>query len=130
MVIARLYDLDKDDHPKYDGNEFGTIQVFQCEACGALTNRVKIQKSRLTTYRVTICPNGHHCWHHEIENFLKRLKETHPKSYLNACKREIKALRRQHVKDIKNDLVGEPDMKCVVVRSLFETPRRCKHGLV
>jgi hypothetical protein len=106
----KLYDLDKGDYPKKRGSVFRSIQVFECDICGALTNKVIIGGFYPDYGIKVVCPNSTKCWHHELEIMIRWLSKPHPRSYKDELSREIKEEREKHRSEIKNDLEGNPDM--------------------
>lgn len=107
---VKLYDIEKDNYPSNRGDEFRSLQVFECGVCKALTNQVVMGGSMGYGVR-TICPNGSECWHHELEGKVELLEQPHPKSYKNALKKEIDQIRKKNKAKTKNNIKGEPDFK-------------------
>ena len=115
----RLYDLRERLYPSRRGDQFRSLQVFECWVCGAITNHVIM--GGWPGYGVrTLCPQRRECWHHELEDKIVYL-----------LKGEIVTLREEFAGHIQNDVAGAPDvsLKCAVfnVRSR-RLDGSCSHG--
>lgn len=104
----------KEDRPGGErGITFRSLQVFKCEFCGAVTNKIILAGYPGYGPRA-YCPNCSEQWHQDLEDHCERFKEPgHPKFYLRELKKEIKELKRQHKNKIENDIKGKPDFSLV-----------------
>jgi hypothetical protein len=120
-----LYDIREDRYPSKRGDEFRSLQVWECPICKARTNRVVIGGWPGTGVRA-ICPHATACWHHELEAKVALLEQPHPASYRRELEREIAALRQQHAARIRHDLVGKPNLR--LVQPVTNTFAQRAHG--
>ena len=103
-----LYDLRKDDHPDQRGDRFRSLQVFECGICGAVTNSMLMGGYPGYGLRY-YCPNGQEEWHKNLKEKIKLSRQPHPKFYNHELEKEIQEFRNKHAKDVKNDILGNPD---------------------
>lgn len=105
---VRLYDLKTPGYPDRGAGKFRSVQVFECEACGALTNLVFHAPAPI--YRViALCPHAHRKWHWELADKVQWLGQPHPARYRRELEKEIETLLSAHRDEIVNDLHGAID---------------------
>lgn len=108
----KLYDIRKHDYPNKRGDNFRSLQVFECWVCGALTNQI-IMGGSAGYGKCAICPNSANCWHNELEEQIYLLA----KALKQSCRQEaesyrekIKEIKNRYKEEIKNELIGTPDL--------------------
>lgn len=93
-----------------DRNTFPTLQVFECDICGSLTNIVYGPHKYLPRVHA-VCPSADEKWHYTIREKMEWLAERpHPKTYARELRKEINKLKREAVKKAVNRLFGNPDL--------------------
>lgn len=125
-----LYDIRKKNYPHERGDDFRSLQVFECWVCGSFTNQVVMGGSPGYGVRA-ICPQSAECWHHELEKKVKLLAQPHPKTYKAELQHEIEEIKEKKKEHIKNDIAGSPDftLKESVTNtcSFKPNPKKCTH---
>lgn len=125
-----LYDIRKRNYPNKRGDDFRSLQVFECWVCGTFTNQVVM--GGYPGYGVrAVCPQSAECWHHELEDKIKLLAQPHPQTYKAELQREIEEIKEKNKKRIKNDILGSPDFSLkqsvTNVHSFNRKSGKCTH---
>ncbi len=105
---VKLYDLREHKYPSQRGDTFRSLQIFECETCGAVTNSMLMGGYPGYGLRY-YCPNSQENWHKELQEMIKLSSQPHPKFYKDELKKEIEGHRKKHKDDVKNDILGNPD---------------------
>lgn len=127
---TQLYDIREHNYPNQRGDHFRSLQVFECDICGAITNVVMLGGWPSLGLR-TACPHSGKCWHHELQITIEDLENGPYRGYEEDFKLILQKLRDQLRDEIKNDLIGNPDLnlKSSVTHTFsMKTGHDCPHG--
>lgn len=98
----KLFDLEKFEQPEHRCS-FRTVQVFKCPVCEALTNKAEIEGvfPPGARGRVVYCPHASECWHHEIEEKIRKYKNAR-----SLRKKKLKEEIEMQKGNVANDIIG------------------------
>lgn len=118
MADIKLFDTRRNDFPK-DGSPFRTLQLFRCPVCRYETNLAsysKMAQPGIGGRLLVPCRYGKECWHHELQDEIRKLEKRHYASKLLREKTDKESVLRlsQLSYSIEVDIQGDVDESQII----------------